>query len=96
MTANKSQIDIDIIDPIIENDLQGYELDEGEYAPKTVSRIEALIYEWLCGRTIMDSLWFIRDLSEYLHRALFDMDIELGPVVYMSEEAFDEEDSDEE
>ena len=39
MTENKSQIDIDIIDPIIENDLQGYELDEGEYAPKTVSRI---------------------------------------------------------
>lgn len=94
MTENKSQIDV--IDPIIKNDLRGYKLREDEYAPKTVSRIEALIYEWLCGRTIMDSLWFIRDLSEYLHRALFDMDIELGPVVYMREEAFDEEDSDEE
>ena len=94
MTENKSQIDV--IDPIIKNDLRGYKLREDEYAPKTVSRIEALIYEWLCGRTIMDSLWIIRDLSEYLHRALFDMDIELGPVVYMREEAFDEEDSDEE
>ena len=94
MTENKSQIDV--IDPIIKNDLRGYKLREDEYAPKTVSRIEALIYEWLCGRTIMDYLWFIRDLSEYLHRALLDTEEPLDPVVYLREEAFGEEDSDEE
>ena len=94
MTENKSQIDI--IDPIIKNDLGSYELAKHEYAPETVSRIEALIYGRLCGRTSMDYLWFIRDLSEYLHRALLDTEEPLGPVVYLREEAFGEEDSNEE
>ena len=87
MTENKSQIDI--IDPIIENNLEGYEPDECEYAPKKISKIEGLIYWWifanygpfLAKMPIID----IRKLSEYLHLCLFD-EIEFHiPVVYKKE-----------
>ena len=98
MTKNKSQIDI--IDPIIENDLKGYELDEGEYAPKTVSRIEALIYSWVVyyfGKgEAMSPSWSITALAEDLHGSLLNDNIPLKPVIYLNEGQYDEEDSDEE
>ena len=97
MTENKSQIDI--IDPIMDNNLDGYEPDECEYAPEKVSLIEALIYNWVrnnFGRSeAMEPSWNISALAEYLHNNLLKDNLSLGNVIYINEDQYDEEDSDE-
>ena len=99
MAKNKSQIDIDIIDPILENNLENYELEEDEYAPEKVSLIEALIYNWVrnnLGRSeAMEPSWNISALAEYLHNNLLKDNLSLGNVIYINEDQYDEEDSDE-
>ena len=87
MTENKSQIYI--IDPFIKNDLGNYELANGEYAPKTVSRIESLIYEWPL-HTIFEQRVYIRELAEFLHNSLLDERVKVGPVIYLRDDGKEE------
>ena len=88
MTESKTQIDI--IDPIMENDLGDYKPYEDEYAPKTFSRIEGLIYQWSLN-TCFEQRVYIRELAEFLHDNLLDKRVQLGPVVYEREDDFEEE-----
>jgi len=98
MARNASQIEI--IDPIINNNLGHYELDEDEYAPKNITKIEALIYNWVetnfGSSEAMSPSWKITELAEYLHNNLLNDKLSLRPVVYLNEGQYDEEDSDEE
>ena len=84
MTKNKSQIDI--IDPIINNNLNGYEPGEHEYAPPKITQLEALIYYWVYSNIGMRyarlPLFDIHELAQFLREYLFE-DVELNiPLIY--------------
>ena len=45
MTEIKSQIEIS--NPIIENAYYGYDKEAWEYSPEKITKIEAIVYDWL-------------------------------------------------
>ena len=96
MTENESQIDIDIIDPIVDNNLDGYEPDECEYAPKKISKIEAIIYDWVVDNfgtsEAMSPSWNITMLAEAIHENLNDNYEQSNTIVYENEGEYDDED----
>ena len=94
MTEIKSQIEI--IDPIMDNNLDGYEPDECEYAPKKISKIEAIIYDWVVDNfgtsEAMSPSWNITMLAEAIHENLNDNYEQSNTVVYENEGEYDDED----
>ena len=96
MTENESQIDIDIIDPIMDNNLDGYKPDECESAPKKISKIEAIIYDWVVDNfgtsEAMSPSWNITMLAKAIHENLNDNYEQSNTVVYENEGEYDDED----
>ena len=86
MKENESQIDI--IDPIIENKpISGdYWKNKEFYTPKTIRRLHAMIYDWLCNHygpeEAQNPYWSIVALANYLHENLLDDYEQQDPVVY--------------
>ncbi len=85
----------ELIDPFIDNNLDGYEPDECEYAPKKIRKIEAIIYDWVrdnfgCSEAEAPS-WNINYLAEEIHDNLNGDYEQSHTVLYQNEGQYDEE-----
>ena len=88
MTKIKSQIDI--INPIIENINDGYDKEAWEYSPEKITKMEAIIYDWIVDNygfpLAKDSRCKAKRLIEIIHDHLVRDYKQSYQVVYCCEE----------
>jgi len=88
MTKNKSQFDI--IDPIIENEYYGYDKEAWEYSPEKITKMEAIVYDWLVDNygfpLAKDSHGKLKRLIKTIHEHLLNDYKQSYEVIYCCEE----------
>ena len=86
---------IETLDPYIDNNLDGFEIEENEYAPKKIRKIEAIIYDWIFDTFGPSEAkcpsWNINYLTEEIHDSLNDHYRQSHAVRYLNEGQYDEE-----